>query len=137
MYLMDMSHTNGHTHGISNGVWSRVNKNQIATCSIDSTIRLWDVERPKKNLSVIKHKTARAGKAGVNVCQFSGDNKLVAGGCSDGSIQVWASGGPFTRPQFLLRNAHDDGCVISSLQFGKENTLLSRADDNFMKRKSS
>ena len=43
MYLTDMSKTNGHVSIVHDGKFSPIDKNIFSTCSLDATIRIWDV----------------------------------------------------------------------------------------------
>lgn len=46
MYLSDMAKTYGHVSEINDGRFHPVEKNIFATCSMDSTIRIWDTNKP-------------------------------------------------------------------------------------------
>jgi len=43
MYISDMNKTHGHISTINDGTFSHNQNNMMATCSNDTTIRLWDI----------------------------------------------------------------------------------------------
>jgi WD40 repeat protein len=74
------------------------------------------------------------------------DGKWIAGGCQDGSIQLWSTKGkrenfgsklmkgPFSRPTEIIRGAHKDNMDITCLSFSEDNfTMISRSMDDTMK----
>ena len=63
--------------------------------SSDSTLRLWDVNEPERQLNVVKGRDKQGRKSAVSTCAFSRDGKMIAAGLVDGSIQLWKSNGPF------------------------------------------
>ena len=95
MYIRDMKNTKGHVAGLTGGQWSRTSKSKLATCGEDGTVRIWDASRFGSQLSVLK--AARGGGGGasstklpsVACCCWAGDDKLIAGGMRDGSVQIW------------------------------------------------
>lgn len=44
MYIRDRHNTRGHVSLMTDGTWHPNKKNKFVTCSIDGTIRQWDVE---------------------------------------------------------------------------------------------
>lgn len=136
-YLHDMARTEGHISGVSGCVWSPGRTEQVLTCARDSTVRVWDLNGKTHfdeliNFQVIKHKCKAGRRTGVSTLACS--EKLIASGCEDGSIQLWARNkAKYTRPKFLVREAHDPAAGaggICSLSFNADGNLLaSRAPD--------
>lgn len=98
----------------------------------------------KQQRVVIKARTSATGRRlQVTACAWSHDGAWIAGGCSDGSIQVrgapgafrpssvradrrrqlWKAGSmsraAYMRPTLVVRNAHEDGCEITGLCFAR------------------
>lgn len=46
MYVRMLEHTKGHTQVVVDGVWNPLDNNKWLTCSIDGSMRLWDLEGP-------------------------------------------------------------------------------------------
>lgn len=44
MYIRDTYNTKGHVSSMTDGMWHPTAKTKFMTCSIDGTIRLWDIE---------------------------------------------------------------------------------------------
>ena len=44
MYISDMSNTKGHVAALTDGQWNPKANNIFMTSSMDSTVRLWDLE---------------------------------------------------------------------------------------------
>lgn len=136
MYLVDMNNTKGHVAELTHGAWSPVDRNAFATAAIDSTIRIWDVNNPRKQKSVIvvRDGGARGNKTRVSTLgyTFAGDSLL--GGTANGSIGMWNTKGPFLRPVQFIERAHDAGVVINSIVASPDGvTVGSRASDGTVK----
>lgn len=43
MYVKDLNLTKGHTHSVNDGQFHPINNNELATASLDGSIRLWDI----------------------------------------------------------------------------------------------
>jgi WD40 repeat protein len=53
-YIVDMANTKGHTAALHTGSWHPKVRGEFLTCSNDATVRIWEVENPKKQRSVFK-----------------------------------------------------------------------------------
>jgi WD40 repeat protein len=139
-YLSDKSYTKGHTAAITGLKWHPVDKKTILTCSLDCTLRVWDVETcDEKQVNLLKTRTEKGTPAAITTCTYNLTGSLIGAGCLDGSIQLWQTGSPenpyFTqRPNYLVRNAHSSQTEISSLAFSRDGHLLaSRSCDGTLK----
>lgn len=96
MYLHNASLTQGHTHYVTDGHYSKTSKSHMITSSLDGTIRVWDPEHGKLALlnnklindRVISVKGARAQKTSVTSCCYApGHHSMIY--CSTGDGQVY------------------------------------------------
>lgn len=133
-YLFDMAKTKGHVSMLNCGCWHPKDREKFMTCGDDGTVRLWDVNTPKKNINVLKTKNIQGKKSIPTHCAYSKDAKYIVAGVQDGSIHVWDTKKPFVHPTFLLKNAHANGSAISCLKFSYDNNIfVSRGGDDSMK----
>ncbi|XP_032220941.2 WD repeat-containing protein 70 isoform X2 [Nematostella vectensis] len=133
-YLTDMGNTKGHTAMLHCACWHPKQKEQFITCSDDGTVRIWDVNSPKKNKNVIKTKNKQGKKTIPTRCCFSRDGKLIVAACQDGSIQAWDTKRMFVHTTYLQREAHMSGRDTSGLDFSLSgNLLVSRGGDDTVK----
>lgn len=103
------------------------------TCSNDATVRLWEVENPKKQKSVFKPRTMQGKKVIPTTCTYSRDVNLVAAACQNGSIQIWDRN-LTVHPKFHYKQAHDPGTDTSCVAFSYDgNVLASRGGDDTLK----
>jgi len=135
MYLADMGNTKGHVSALTKASWHPTNKDFFATSSMDGTIRIWDINKILvKQQNVLKAKNQAGKKTAVTTSSYNLDAKLIAGGCQDGSIQLWPADGPYNRPHITFRPGHQDGSDITCLAFSSDgHTLVSRSMDDTMK----
>jgi len=141
MYLRDMHNTKGHISEVTTGVWHPTNRDLCATAGTDSTIRIWDVNNPRKQKEVIVHKSRAAGSAGrtrmTAVAWGSpmqgGDNVLVAAAL-DGSLVMWSGEGPYARPAGEIRDAHVKNTWTSGIDISADGRLVvTRGGDDTIK----
>ncbi|CAB3998211.1 WD repeat-containing 70 [Paramuricea clavata] len=133
-YLFDMAKTKGHVSMLNGGCWHPKDRDKFMTCGDDGTVRLWDVNVPKKNINVLKTKSIQGKKAVPTHCAYSKDAKYIVAGVQDGTIHVWDTKKPFVHPTFLIKNAHANGSDISCLRFTYDsNIFASRGGDDSMK----
>ncbi|XP_071468781.1 WD repeat-containing protein 70 isoform X3 [Marmota flaviventris] len=88
-YIVDMANTKGHTAMLHTGSWHPKIKGEFMTCSNDATVRIWEVENPRKQKSVFKPRTMQGKKVIPTTCTYSRDGNLIAAACQNGSIQIW------------------------------------------------
>ncbi|GIY64628.1 ribosome biogenesis protein WDR12 homolog [Caerostris darwini] len=70
----------GHTDGISGVQW--IDTSEVATCGLDCTLRIWDVE-----LGGLKHQL-NGSKAFLSI-SYSPITKLIVSGSSDRHVRLW------------------------------------------------
>ncbi|KAK7829160.1 hypothetical protein U0070_012631 [Myodes glareolus] len=132
-YIVDMANTKGHTAMLHTGSWHPRIRGEFMTCSNDATVRLWEVENPKKQKSVFKPRTMQGKKVIPTTCTYSRDGNLVAAACQDGSIQIWDRH-LTVHPEFHYKQAHDPGTDTSCVAFSYDgNVLASRGGDDTLK----
>ncbi|VDM53705.1 unnamed protein product [Angiostrongylus costaricensis] len=125
-YLVDVSHTKGHTAAINCCQFNPIIKDEFMTCGDDGTCM------SNFESIVIKTKTANGKRAMPQTCCYSMDGKLIAAGCDDGSIQVWKYGNLYVNTFYLVRNAHKG--PITSMTFSPDSQkILTRGLDDCMK----
>lgn len=134
-YITDMNKTQGHVGFVTGIDWNPVKSNHIITSSLDTTIRVWDSNNIKtKNLYVIKARGDKGYKVPITACAYDHYGNYIAGGCFDGSIQIWDEKGPYHRPSLINKACHQEKVNISSMKFSRDgNTLISRAMDHTLK----
>ncbi len=70
-----------HSWGVNNAVFSP-RGDVLATCSIDHTVRLWDMATHRE-IAVLPHED------GVYAAAFSADGNRLATACADGNVRRW------------------------------------------------
>lgn len=76
----------GHKQSVEDIQFSPTQEHVLASCSVDKTIKLWDLrtDKWKSQLSFVAH------DSDVNVISWNTECKyLLASGCDDGSFKVW------------------------------------------------
>ncbi|ORY93643.1 WD40-repeat-containing domain protein [Syncephalastrum racemosum] len=133
-YIRDLRHTAGHVAALTSGAWHPTDKTTFATASQDGTLRIWDVERKRKQKVVIAYKSReRGGRSPATAIAYSPDATKLAGAFQDGTINIWPADGPYFRPQLSV-NAHEKHTETSSLLFSRNgHTLVSRGGDDTVK----
>ena len=134
MYLHDLKNTKGHVNGTRGGVWHPFDRDTFLSCGEDGTLRVWNTDMLKKNRQVIKLKSGGGGRTPVTACCYSGNGKFIVGGGFDGSLQLWGTSGPTSRPKLMVRRAHQNQADVTCVQFASDDvTLYSRSTDGTMK----
>ncbi|KAG8879811.1 hypothetical protein FRB97_001381 [Tulasnella sp. 331] len=125
----------GHVGELTGCAWHPRDANTFITSSIDSTIRIWDVEDKRKQKTVIVVKSKERGtRTKVTSCAYSHDGKLIAGACLDGTLNLWPTSSNFVRPSHTVYDAHAKGTETGSVVFSVDGrTVLTRGNDDFAK----
>jgi WD40 repeat protein len=134
-YIRDLRHTAGHVGALTSATWHPTDRQTFATSSQDGTLRIWDVEKKRKQKEVIAYKSReRGGRSSATALAYTPDSRLIAGAFQDGTINLWSSTGPFVRPSIVFPEAHQKHSETSSLLFSKDNfTMVSRGGDETVK----
>jgi len=153
MYVRDMTQTKGHTQMLTSGQWHPFANENFITSSLDGTIRIWDMNAPPVGMDqrlpsvhVLKILDKRnvcvgggSGKLGgchPCCCTYSpADAKKIAGGCSDGSVQIFFDKQRYQKPDRILRQAHT--AAVTDVTFlcegGNDSLMVTRSLDSTMK----
>ncbi|MFF3376329.1 hypothetical protein ACFYXF_25670 [Streptomyces sp. NPDC002680] len=100
--------------------------NLIATGNVDSTIRLWDVTRPKAPASVGDPLVTGGTVPSIG---FSPDGRLLASGDAVGQVRLWDTSDPAHATAYGLPVTGHSG-LIAALTFGpRSGTLITGGDD--------
>jgi ribosome assembly protein RRB1 len=92
----------GHTKSVEDIIWSPLQQYVLASCSVDRSVRFWDLRTDKSNQPIIIEKAHESDVNCIswnNFCEF-----LVASGGDDGAFKVWdiryISNGPISNVQW-------------------------------------
>lgn len=95
MYIRDMKNTKGHCSPCTGGVWHPLRHDIALTAGADGTMRTWAVDRlgdaRGAQAAVLKPQLSKPGRFQVSSCAYSADGALIAGGVTDGTIQLFPS----------------------------------------------
>jgi hypothetical protein len=142
-YITDMVNTKGHIASVTACCWHPSDKDIILTSSLDGSIRWWNLKGKTifEELccgEVIKPRNDRAQRVGVTAASISGDGRVIACGCEDGSVQLWnvkPPGSKYVRPDGCARTtAHAPGSEVTCVVWSPDGSrLVSRASDDTLR----
>ncbi|KAK7207396.1 WD repeat-containing protein [Myxozyma melibiosi] len=137
MYIRDMNNTSGHIAELTCGRWHPTDTTTFATSSLDSTVRIWDmnVKRSQTHVIILKPKSVKHAKPHISAISWKADDgKYIAAAANDGSISYWSANGPYSRPVASIAEAHEPGSWTSGLEYASDGTtIVSRGGDGTVK----
>ncbi|KAI5294232.1 hypothetical protein KEM52_004423 [Ascosphaera acerosa] len=139
MYLRDMRNTKGHISETTAGCWAPRDPHLCVTAGTDSTLRVWDINRPRAQRDVIVHTSRAPGSAGRSrmtaVAWAAGSEaEYIAGAALDGTLALWGVKKGFSRPTAEVRDAHPRDTWVSDIDASPDGRLLvTRAADGTIK----
>ncbi|CAL4143095.1 unnamed protein product, partial [Meganyctiphanes norvegica] len=134
MYINDMAKTKGHISSLTYGCWHPKDKTQFLTSSRDGTLRIWNVDQPHQQKTVIKTKAYSGLKIRPIVCTYSRDGLMLGCACDDGTIQLWDTRKNYVNVLIHIKNSHEKGTETSSLCFSYDNkSFVTRGGDDTLK----
>ena len=132
-YLRDLKNTTGHTAAINTVQWHPNDSNLFMTSSVDSTVRIWDVNVKDANRQVIVIRADTQNKRCSVFARYNPDAKFIVAGCQDGSIRTYSTTGATHRPLKELKSAHGSSVDVTSLEVFSEFKIASRLSDGGLK----
>ncbi|KAJ3268309.1 WD repeat-containing protein 70, partial [Terramyces sp. JEL0728] len=140
MYVRDYRKVQGHTSQLTSSRWHPNDKNLFMTSSLDSTIRIWDLNNIQNNKKGSIHCmfvrfSGTVGKTPVTSASYSNDGRYVVAGDSTGGIRIWKSLGSYSgAAEKTIKDAHSNGVAITSVQMALNGLhITSRSMDDTVK----
>lgn len=133
-YITDMARTKGHVGMLIGGCWHPKERKEFMTCSIDGTVRLWNIDDPKEHKSVMKTRAQNGLRSSPTSCTYDHSGNLILCACQDGSIQAWDHRKNFVNNAFIIRGAHSATMENSCISFSYDDKqFASRGGDDTLK----
>jgi WD40 repeat protein len=122
MYLRDLTNTKGHTMETTGCQWHPTDKQLLLTCSLDGSLRLWDLRGEalfgnliNKHVLKIRPKNGQLTvRIGATCCSYTRDGKTMVGGAADGTIHIWFTHSSYSRADIIIDSPSASVSPLSS-----------------------
>ncbi len=86
-WLVDQRPYMGHTASVEDIQWSPNEPTVFSSCSIDKSIRIWDIRAPPNKANMITCENAHTSD--VNVINWNRNEPFLLSGGDDGQLKIW------------------------------------------------
>ena len=140
MYMADMNNTHGHTNIITQTYWHPSKPTYLASSSLDSTVRVWDlhgrlvgVDKQLGHKTLHKARSQTYTRLAVDTFAWAPNGNFIVGGCAGGSLHLWETEkGNSVQAKLVNYAAHK--AEITNLKFFSDNSkFVSRSMDGTLK----
>lgn len=84
---VDQRPLNAHRESVEDLQWSPTEKEVLASCSVDKSIRIWDTRKYGAKANVITVENAHTSD--INVISWNRKEPFIVSGGDDGFVHVW------------------------------------------------